>query len=224
MIVRKLMSYNYWNVICKLRNYFNGNKNVSEKLAKEVSGRIEWFNNYFNMFQNPLFFQDQKHPLPDLIRGNIILAELGFNIGMEFGGRHYCIVLKNSSVNNKRVLVLPVTTQKPSDYDIFKNTIYIEFDKIKGLNATKDIGNPNGHKRWVNILNIRSISKNRIIYPVDRGIPNISKGQMRVISARIISQIAMRGDLVDLDKKYKKLEKQYKKLLESYENTQNHIN
>lgn len=104
------MSYNYWNVICKLRNYFNGNKNVSEKLAKEVSGRIEWFNNYFNMFQNPLFFQDQKHPLPDLIRGNIILAELGFNIGMEFGGRHYCIVLKNSSVNNKRVLVLPVTT------------------------------------------------------------------------------------------------------------------
>lgn len=218
------MSYNYWSVICKLRNYYNGHKSVSAELTKEVSGRIEWFNNYFNMFQNPTFFQDKRKPLPDLIRGNIILAELGFNIGMEFGGRHYCIVLKNSSVKNKRVLVLPITTQKPSDYEMFKDSIYIEFDKIKGLNATKDIGNPNGHKRWVNILNIRSISKNRIIYPIDRGIPNITKGQIREISVRIISQIAMRGDLVGLDKQYKKLEKKYNKLLTDYENLQKHAN
>lgn len=215
MIVRKQMSgYNFWSLICKLKNYYYGHNVVSDKIQKEVSGRIEWFNNYLNIVQNSNYFQ--KQPLPDLVKGNIVLVELGFNIGMEFGGRHYCIVLKNSLKNNKRVLVLPITTQKPSDYEKFKNTLYIEFNRIKGLNAAKDIGNPNGHKRWVNILNIRSISKNRIIYPVERGIPNITKGQMREISERIISQIAIRGDLIKLDKKYKKLEKQYNQLLIDY--------
>ncbi len=219
-----MSDFNYWNLICKLKNYYYGNKKVGEIKEKEVSGRIEWFNNYFNLFQNPKHFQDKRYPLPDLIRGNIILAELGFNIGMEFGGRHYCIVMKNSSINNQRVLILPITTQEPSDYDKFKNTIYLEFDKIKGLNSHKDIGNPNGHKRWVNILNIRTISKNRIVYPVERGIPNMTKGQMRDISLRIISQIAMRSDLIKIDKKYKKLEKQYNQLLGDYTNLQNKVN
>lgn len=216
-----MSDYSYWNLICKLKNYYNGNRVVGEEKAKEVSGRIDWFTNYFNLFQNPNIFKDSRQPLPDLIRGNIILVELGFNIGMEFGGRHYCIVLKNSSIKSKRVLVLPITTQKPSDYESFKNTIYMEFDRIKGLNAKKDIGNPNGHKRWVNILNIRSISKNRIIYPVERGIPNMTKGQMRDISLRIISQIAMRSDLIRIDKEYKKLEKQYNQLVLDYKNLQN---
>ena len=216
-----MVAFNYWNLICKLRNYFHGNKQVGKIKEKEVAGRIEWFNNYFNIFQNPKYFQDVKHPLPNLIRGNIILAELGFNIGMEFGGRHYCIVLKNSSINNQRVLVLPITTQKPSDYEKFKDTIYVEFDGINGLNAVKDKDNPNGHKRWVNILNIRTISKNRIIYPIERGIPNMTKGQMREISLRIISQIAMRIDLIKLDKEYKKLKMQYDQLLKDYTNLQN---
>lgn len=218
-----MTDYNYWNLICKLKNYYHGNRKVGEAKAKEVAGRIEWFNNYFNIFQNSKYFQDDKYPLPDLIKGNIILAELGFNIGMEFGGRHYCIVLKNSSINNQRVLVLPITTQKPSDYEKFKDTIYLEFDKIKGLNAKKDIGNPNGHKRWVNILNIRTISKNRIVYPIERGIPNMTKGQMRDISLRIISQIAMRSDLIKVDKEYKKLEKQYNQLLKDYISLQNKV-
>lgn len=219
-----MSDYNYWNFICKLKNYYNGTRSAGEEKLKEVSGRIDWLNNYFNIFQNPRFFQNNRQPLPDLIRGNIVLAELGFNIGMEFGGRHYCIVLKNSSVENKRVLVLPITTQKPSDYELFKNSIYIEFDKIRGLNATKDIGNPNGHKRWVNILNIRTISKNRIIYPIQRGIPNMTKGQMRDISLRIISQIALRSDLVKLEKKYKNLEKKHNELLADYENLQKKVN
>ncbi len=218
-----MTDYNYWNLICKLKNYYHGNKNAGEIKAKEVAGRIEWFNNYFNIFQYSKYFQDDKHPLPNLIKGNIILAELGFNIGMEFGGRHYCIVLKNSSINNQRVLILPITTQKPSDYEKFKDTLYLEFNKIKGLNAQKDIDNPNEHKRWVNILNIRAISKNRIVYPIERGIPNMTKGQMREISLRIISQIAMRNDLISLDKEYKKLQKQYNKLLKDYTNLQNKI-
>lgn len=213
-----MTGYDYWSFICKLKNYYHGNSIAGEEIKKEVSGRIKWFNNYFDIFQNAKFFQNETQPLPDLVRGNIILAELGFNIGMEFGGRHYCIVLKNSSVHSKRVLILPITTQKPSDYDKFKNTLYIEFDKIHGLNTTKDIGNPNGHKRWVNILNIRTISKNRIIYPVDRGIPTMTKGQMRDISSRIVSQIAIRGDLLTIDKKYKRLKKKYDKLMEDYEN------
>lgn len=75
----------------------------------------------------------------------------------------------------------------------------------------------------MNILNIRTISKNRIVYPIERGIPNMTKGQMRDISLRIISQIAMRSDLIKVDKEYKKLEKQYNQLLKDYISLQNKV-
>lgn len=208
--------YNYWNFICKLKNYYYGNLSSSDNTKKEVNGRIKWFNDYFNIFQNSEYFKNSENPLPELKKGNIILVELGFNIGMEFGGRHYCIVLKNSSLTNKRVLVLPITTQKPSDYDIFKDTIYIQFSKIQGLTAKKDKDSPNSHKRWVNILNIRTISKDRIIYPIERGMPNMEKGQMREISMRIVSQIAMRQDLLSTQKQYKKLKADYEKLQKEF--------
>lgn len=208
------LEYNYWSFICKLKNYYYGTKNIDGVEKKELSNRLEWFNDYFSMFNNPTVFH--KDDLPDFKRGNIVLVKLGFNIGKEFGGRHYCIVLRDSSVNNKRVLILPITSKKPSDYEAFKNSSYIEFDKIKGMNAEKDNQSPTGHKRWVNIYNIRSVSKSRIIYPIDRGIQNMTKGQMREISSRIISQIALRKDLIYLQQKYDKLNKKYHALQSDY--------
>lgn len=213
--------FDYWNFICKLKNYYYGNTNSGEKIKKEVNGRIEWFNNYFNLFQNPMYLQDINEPLPNLKRGNIILVELGFNIGMEFGGQHYCIVLKDSSITNNRVLVLPITSQKPKDYELHKNTYYIEFKQINGLNRKKDKTTGYGHKRWVSITNIRAVSKSRIIYPIERGIPNMTNGQMREISNRIISQIAMRKDLISLPKAYNKLQNKYLELQKEYESLKN---
>lgn len=46
-------------------------------------------------------------------RGDIIKANLGFNIGNEHGGLHYCIVLnKNDSIYGKILNVIPLTSKK----------------------------------------------------------------------------------------------------------------
>lgn len=214
-----MLGFNFWTFICKLKNYYYGNLNTSPKTIKELNGRIDWFNNYFGIFNNENYLQSAT--LPDLVRGDIVLAELGFNIGMEFGGKHYCIVLRDSPNTNKRVLILPITSQKPSDYNINKD-LYVEFLSIRCLNRYKDRFSLNRHKRWCNILNVRSISKSRIIYPNDRNLPlatnRIPRDKLSEISNKIISQIALRDDLILLPKKYKKLEKNYILLQEKYDN------
>ena len=53
--------------------------------------------------------------------------------------------------------------------------------------------------------------------------PNMMKGQMRIISTRIVSQVAMRYDLLEVNKKYKKLQKQYDALFEDYKNLQEQV-
>lgn len=92
--------------------------------------------------------------IPELKRRNVILVDLGFNVGDEFGGEHWAIVLKKSSQKSKRVLILPITSKEPTNRF---NPIYVEIGKINGLSRNKH--------HWANIFNICSISKQRIKYP-----------------------------------------------------------
>lgn len=211
----EMIEYNYWKFICKLKNYYYGNLHGTGKTVKELKNRIEWFNNYFNVFNNPKYLQMKD--LPDLYRGDVVLVELGFNIGMEFGGRHYCIVLRDSAKCNKRVVILPITSKKPSDYQKLKDSIYVQFDDIKFLHCSDDYSSSTPFQRWCNILNVKTISKSRIIYPIRRDLPSptkrISKRKMTEISNKIISEIALRNDLLELQDKYKVLEYNYNKLL-----------
>lgn len=211
--------YLFWRFICDFKNYFVGQNLKNETILKNSKNRLEWLINYIGITNNKNYLQKDK--LPKLERGHIILAELGFNLGKEFGGRHYCIVLRDCSEKNERVLILPITTQKPSDYEKFKNTIYIEFESLSGMRRLEDNESEEGSKRWCNILNIRSISKSRIIYPIDRGIPKIKDSQIKEISFRIVSQIGLRSDLYTKEKKYKKLIKENKELKMEIENLKN---
>lgn len=200
----------YQDAISEFADFFAYEKVLNDEIFKEFKNRLEWFSDYSKVSKNHEYFHSEK--IPELKRGNIILAKLGFNIGLEFGGKHYCVVLRDCSENNQRILVLPITTQEPSDYEKYKNTTYIQFESIKGMHRSKDDSCSNGSKRWCNILNIRSISKARIVYPVDRGIISLDKSQLRTITQRIISQIALRRDLLELEKNHKKLQYEYNKL------------
>ena len=61
------------------------------------------------------------------------MVDLGFNVGEEFGGQHVGIVLRNSGLNSKRALVLPITSQEPKN----KLPIYVKIGKIYGLDPSK---------------------------------------------------------------------------------------
>ena len=48
-------------------------------------------------------------------RGDIIKVNLGFNIGNELGGLHYCVVLgKYDNTRNGTLNVVPLTSKKPN--------------------------------------------------------------------------------------------------------------
>lgn len=80
-------------------------------------------------------------------RGDVIKVNLGFNIGNELGGLHYCIVLnKYDNTRNGALNVIPLTSRKCNKkycsssvnlgkelYNIFKDKIEKEKQKLKQL-------------------------------------------------------------------------------------------
>lgn len=80
-------------------------------------------------------------------RGDIIKVNLGFNIGNELGGLHYCIVLnKYDNSKNGTLNVIPLTSRKENKkydsssvnlgkelYNVFQNKIKIEKKKLKQI-------------------------------------------------------------------------------------------
>lgn len=82
----------------------DGNSSKADKLSF-------WLEDWANF----LSFEDSFKPrsLKRYKRGEIIKAHLGFNVGSEYGGLHFCVVLdKNNSVNSPVVTVVPLTSLK----------------------------------------------------------------------------------------------------------------
>lgn len=71
-------------------------------------------------------------------RGEIIKAHLGYNVGSEEGGLHYCVVVdKCNSVNSPVVTVVPLTSVKPKT-DISKlhpPEVYLGNELFTNLNS-----------------------------------------------------------------------------------------
>lgn len=70
-----------------------------------------WINDYKNYLSNEDNFRPQK--LVKYKRGAIIKVNLGFNLGNEQGGLHYCVVLNKSDTVNAPILnVVPLSSVK----------------------------------------------------------------------------------------------------------------
>ncbi|MCM1166719.1 MAG: type II toxin-antitoxin system PemK/MazF family toxin [Lachnospiraceae bacterium] len=104
--------------------------------------------------------EDNFNPkfLPFYKRGDIVYADFGFNVGAEFGGIHYAVVIENNNnKSNGNIVVVPLTSLDPgkSVEDIPKTDVYIG-DNIIGWTNSATIAKPN---------QIRAISKIRICKP-----------------------------------------------------------
>jgi len=186
----------YTNLLNCLQSFYsNVNQTISSE-AKKLENKLNWLIQYVSISENPSFLHNRQ--VPDLKRGNIILVEIGDNLGMEFSGRHHCIVLRDSPIGQDQVFVLPITSKKPGRFTPNYNGIYIEFPAMRGFNGFSDNNNPqhpDTGKHWANILNVRNISKSRIVYPTK--IRTIENGQLNRISECIIANIALRRDLLN---------------------------
>ena len=183
--------------------YFEEVKNIISSLithileipetAKEIGIRnnLAWMKEYIAIKRGS--FTYNNNDIPDLLRGNVIIAKFGDNIGKEFNGQHHAIVLRDCKQGIDQIFVLPITSKRPKAYNPTKKGIYIEIPKISGFPGFHDPDNLyhiDNDKHWANILSIRNISKQRMIYPTT--IFTVDGTILNIISATIKSQIALR--------------------------------
>lgn len=104
-----------------------------------------WINDYAIYHDEERCFDCSKSGV--FSRGDVIKVNLGFNIGNELGGLHYCIVLnKYDNTRNGTLNVIPLTSKKENKrydisainlgqelYNIFQKKIEKEKQKLKEI-------------------------------------------------------------------------------------------
>ena len=84
----------------------NGNSIKAQKIAY-------WLSDYVSMLREERTFNSRN--LKKYTRGDIVKVHLGFRIGSEEGGLHFCIVLdNNNNIASPTLTVVPLTSLKPN--------------------------------------------------------------------------------------------------------------
>lgn len=92
---------------------------------KKVNIISYWLKDYINYIKEENTFNPIN--LKTYERGDIIKVNLGFNIGSELGGLHYCVVIdKKNNRNSPVITVVPLSSQKTDK--INKNSIVLGND------------------------------------------------------------------------------------------------
>ena len=90
-------------------------KHIKSKEYKTSHLLAYWINDFANYHDEEKTFDSGK--LIVFKRGSIVKANLGFNIGHELGGLHYCIVLdKYDNPKNGTLNIIPLTSKKNKKY------------------------------------------------------------------------------------------------------------
>ena len=125
--------------IKKLNSMLEGFINdPSGQRLKKANLLSYWFKDYVRM----LSFEETFDPKKNIAykRGDIVKLNFGFNIGSEYGGLHYAIVINNKNPHSSSVVtVIPLTSQKnnnsthPNDVEL-GNELYrnlkLKYDTI----------------------------------------------------------------------------------------------
>lgn len=145
-----------------------------------------WINDFAEYHDEEKTFDIAKSGIHS--RGDIIKVNLGFNIGNELGGLHYCIVLnKYDNTRNGTLNVIPLTSRKDNKkytssvnlgkelYNVFKAKIEKEKQKLQQIEKIENIP-----------INIQKIIKTEQKY-IEKMENEISK--MQKDSIALINQI-----------------------------------
>ncbi|MBO4293774.1 MAG: type II toxin-antitoxin system PemK/MazF family toxin [Clostridia bacterium] len=114
-----------------LNNYLDTCVSKDGKYLKKANLISYWLKDYVRYIEKEETFNSSK--LKKYSRGDIIKVNLGFNVGNEEGGLHYCVVLDMINARKYSTLtVIPLTSQKENK-SIPKSAILIGteiYDKL----------------------------------------------------------------------------------------------
>lgn len=129
------------NALFQLNNLLSGYISESPSHLKKANLISYWLETFIGYIQREEEFNPSK--LKRYERGDIIKVNFGFNIGSEYGGLHYAIVLDKANARNSPVItVVPLTSYAEGDVihenDVnLGNELYTKLQlKVKGLRQT----------------------------------------------------------------------------------------
>ena len=98
-------------IIQELEDYLHLLQRMDDEGNKRSDKIAQWIENWVKYLKIEQVFNPRS--IQALKRGSIVYADFGFNVGREYGGLHYAIVLnKTDSRSNHLLHVLPLTSVK----------------------------------------------------------------------------------------------------------------
>lgn len=105
-------------------------------LQKKASLLSYWLDSFLKYVHEEDAFDSTK--LKSYKRGDVIKLNFGFNVGSEYGGLHYAIVINNHNPRNSSVLtVIPLTSQKDGN-QLHPNDVYLGNELYRNLKLKHD--------------------------------------------------------------------------------------
>lgn len=131
-----------------LQEYVETNKDhADEEVIYTAHTFIDWLEKKTNIVKNEKTFTISAEQKEGIKRTKVAWIDFGFNIADEFGGKHPAIIYRTSG---NQVFVFPLTTQPPTERN---KHLFVKVDYVKNFKKMD---------RWVNILNLKCVSVQRI--------------------------------------------------------------
>lgn len=108
----------------------------SGKHLKKANLLSYWIKDYIKMIK----FEEDFDPKKNIAykRGDVVKVHFGFNIGSEYGGLHYAIVINNKNPHSSSVMtVIPLTSQK-EEQKIHPNDVNLGSEIYRNLKLKHD--------------------------------------------------------------------------------------
>ena len=119
-----------------LESLLNDGSDLNEKHLKKANLISYWIKDYVNMLK----FEEKFEPTKNISykRGNVVKLNFGFNIGSEYGGLHYGIVLDNKNNHSSPVVtIIPLTSIKENRI-VHENSVDLGNELYKMLKLKYD--------------------------------------------------------------------------------------
>lgn len=165
------------SLVKKMNTELQNLQGIVEQMEEKRGGIfVEWMkvqNIYLKREKN---FQPSR--LRSYKRGEIVFAHFGFNVGSEYGGMHFAIVVRDSSKSNPNLNVVPLTSLEPHEKadSIHRDRVFL--DLIEGMNGLRSVALPD---------QLRPISKLRVYRPKygHEDVFKLTNEQMNLIDDKI---------------------------------------
>lgn len=147
VIVAKKQCFKKLNTLLESLMAESGATNVIGHL-KKAALISKWISQYTNYISYEEKFTPYR--LINYKRGDIVFVNFGFNIGSEFGGEHYAVVIdKNNDRNSSTVTVVPLSSYKP-EKELHKNDLYLGNELFEKLSLKLRTLTPQLREKSVN--------------------------------------------------------------------------